>query len=241
MPCQGGLGPERDFLQGPVKRYPVRRPEKALSLKKEEEMERKMGYFLLAITVVVMIAACSKPPAQELDTATASVKDLAAAGAEKYAPEDLKKLNDQVTAANDEIKAQEGKWFKSYDKAKEMLAKVKTDAETLKPTLAAKKEEAKKDATAAQEAAKAAVDEAKNLLAKAPVGKESRADIEAMKADVKGLEESLTEVQNLVTSEDYRTATDKAKAISEKAGGVSGQVKQAMEKVAAAKKGKAKK
>ena len=204
-------------------------------------MGRKAGYLVLAVAFVFMIAGCSSPPAQELDGAKASIKDAAGAGAEKYAPEDLKKLNDQVVAANDEIKAQEGKWFKSYDKAKEMLAKAKADADALKPTLAAKKEDAKKNATAAQEAAKAAVDEAKNLLAKAPVGKESRADIEAMKADVKGLEDGLTEVQSLVTSEDYKTATDKAKVISEKAAGVSDQVKQAMEKVAAAKKGKAKK
>jgi len=204
-------------------------------------MERKAGYLVLAIALAIMMVGCSKPPTQELDAASASIKDLASAGAEKYSPEDLKKLNDQVAAANDEIKSQEGKYFKSYDKAKEMLTKVKADADALKPTLAAKKEEAKKTATAAQESAKAAVDEAKNLLVKAPVGKESRADIEALKADVKGLDESLAEVQNLMTSEDYRTATDKAKVISDKAAGVSGQVKQAMEKVAAAKKAKPKK
>ena len=204
-------------------------------------MEGRVRYLVLAVAVVFMLVGCSSPPAQEQAAATASIKELAAAGAETYAPEDLKKLNDQVAAANDEIKTQEGKFFKSYDKSKEMLAKVKTDAEALKPTLAAKKEEAKKNATAAQEAAKSAVEEAKSLLAKAPVGKESRADLEAMKADVKGLEEGLTEVQNLVGSEDYRGATDKAKAISDKAAGVSDQVKQAMEKVAAAKKGKPKK
>jgi len=204
-------------------------------------MERKAGYLVLAIALAIMMVGCSKPPTQELDAASASIKDLASAGAEKYSPEDLKKLNDQVAAANDEIKSQEGKYFKSYDKAKEMLTKVKADADALKPTLAAKKEEAKKTATAAQESAKAAVDEAKNLLVKAPVGKESRADIEALKADVKGLDEGLAEVQNLMTGEDYRTATDKAKAISDKAAGVSGQVKAAIEKVAAAKKGKSKK
>ena len=204
-------------------------------------MEGKMRYLVLAIAAVFLIAGCSKPPAEQLDSATASIKDLTASGAEKYAPEDLKKLNDQVAAANAEIKSQEGKFFKNYDKPKEMLAKVSADAQALKPTLAVKKEEAKKNATAAQDAAKTAVEEAKNLLAKAPVGKESRADIEAMKADVKGLDDGLAEVQTLVTSEDYRTATDKAKAITDKATGVSGQVKQAMEKVAAAKKGKAKK
>jgi hypothetical protein len=204
-------------------------------------MERRAQYLVVAIAVVFMLVGCSKPPAQEQETATASIKELAAAGADKYAPEDLKKLNDQIAAANDEIKVQEGKYFKSYDKAKEMLAKVKADAEAVKPTLAAKKEEAKKNATAAQEAAKSAVEEAKGLLAKAPAGKESRADLEAMKADVKGLDESLAEVQKMAAGEDYRGAMDKAKAISDKAAGVSGQVKQAMEKVAAAKKGKAKK
>jgi hypothetical protein len=204
-------------------------------------MERRWDHLVLAIAVVFLIAGCSQPPAQELDAAAASIKDVAAAGAEKYSPEDLKKLNDQITAARDEIKTQEGKWYKSYDKAKEMLVKVKADAEAVKPTIAAKKDAAKKNAATAQEAAKAAVDEAKDLLTKAPAGKESRADIEAMKADVKGLDDGLTEVQNLVASEDYRVATDKAKAISEKAGGISSQVKQAMEKVAAAKKGKPKK
>jgi len=204
-------------------------------------MEKKMRYFVLAIAVIFMFAGCSKPPAQELDAAKASIQGVATAGAEKYAPEDLKKLNDQLSAANDEIKAQDGKFFKSYDKAKEMLVKIKADADTFKPALAAKKEEAKNNAAAAQNAARVAVDEAKHLLSRAPVGKESRADIEAMKADVKGLEEGLSEVQNLVKSEDYRAATDKAKAISEKAAAVSDQVKKAMEKVGVAKKEKAKK
>jgi hypothetical protein len=207
----------------------------------EEDMASRSRYPILAVAVVFMLAGCSKPPAQEQEAATASIKELTAAGAEKYAPEDLKKLNAQIAAANDEIKIQDGKLFKNYDKSKAMLAKAKADAEAFKPTLAAKKAEAKKNATAAQEAAKAAIEEARILLAKAPVGKESRADLEAMKADVKGLEDGLSEVQTLLGSEDYRGATDKAKAISDKAAGVSGQVKQAMEKVAAAKAGKPKK
>ena len=198
-------------------------------------MKERTRYFVLAVAVAFMVAACSKPPAQELDAATASVKDVATAGAEKYAPEDLKKLNDQVAAANAEIKAQDGKFFKSYDKAKEMFAKVKADADALKPTLATKKDEAKKNAEAAQSAAKAAIEEANALLAKAPAGKDSRAELEAMKADVKGLADGLAEVDKLMASEDFAPATDKAKAIGEKAAAVSAQVKQAMEKVAAAK------
>jgi hypothetical protein len=198
---------------------------------------RKVATCLVLVAAgIFAVAGCSSPPAQELDAAKASIQGAATAGAEKYAPEDLKKLNGQLAAANDEIKAQDEKWFKSYDKAKEMLTKVKADADSLKPTLAAKKDAAKNAAAAAQSAAKGAVDEAKSLLAKAPVGKDSRAEIEAMKADVKGLDEGLAEAEKLAASEDYTAAADKAKAISEKAVAVSDQVKQAMEKVAAGKK-----
>lgn len=184
---------------------------------------------------MLAVAGCSSPPTQEMDAAKASIQGVVTAGAEKYAPEDLKKLNAQIAAANDEMKAQEGKFFKSYDKAKEMFAKAKADADALTPTLAAKKDEAKKNAEAAVGAAKTAIEEANALLAKAPAGKDSRAELEAMKADVKGLQDSLGEVDKLMASEDFAPAADKAKAIGEKAAAVSAQVKQAMEKVAAAK------
>ncbi len=202
---------------------------------KEEKMRRVAKFAVLVAVGMLAVAGCSSPPAQEMDAAKASIQGAVTAGAEKYAPEDLKKLNSQLAAANDEIKAQEGKWFKSYDKAKEMFAKAKADADALKPALATKKDEAKKNAEAAVGAAKAAIEEANALLAKAPAGKDSRAELEAMKADVKGLGDGLAEVDKLMASEDFNPAADKAKAIGEKAGAVSAQVKQAMEKVAAAK------
>ena len=195
----------------------------------------------MSVALLFMVSACSSPPQQELDAALAAIKDAAAAGGEKYTAEDMKKLNDQIAAARDEMKVQEAKWFKSYDKAKEMVVKAKADADALKPKIAAKKEEAKKAAADGLAAAKTAVEEAKALLVKAPGGKESRAEIEAMKADVKGLEDGFAEVETLVKGEDYLGAVAKAKAINDKAVAISDQVKQAMEKVAAAKKGKGKK
>jgi hypothetical protein len=54
-----------------------------------------------------------------------------------------------------------------------------------------------------------------------------------MKADIKGLEESLPEVQSLIDAENYAVATEKANAIKEKAAAVSDQINQALEKVGA--------
>ena len=190
-------------------------------------MKGVLRYSIVGLVLVLIFAVgCSKPPTEELNAAKSAV-DAVAPEASKYVAEDVKKLNDDLQAARNEINA------KNYKQAKETLLKVKADAETLKTTLPQKKELAKNNAIAAQDAAKTAVTDAKALLAKAPKGKGSKADIEAMKADIKGLEESLPEVQSLIDAENYAVATEKANAIKEKAAAVSDQINQALEKVGA--------
>jgi len=196
-------------------------------------MKKSTVIFLVFVMASFLLIGCGKQPTEDINASKSAVDAVIAEGAEKYASEDAKMLNDELTAALDEIKIQDGKMMKNYSKAQEMLAKVKADAEALKTGLPMKKEEAKNNALTAQEAAKTAIEEAQKLLAKAPKGKGSRADIEAMKADVKGLEESLSEAQAAVDAEDYATATEKAESIKEKAIEVSSQVTQAMEKVGA--------
>lgn len=194
-------------------------------------MKRALQFLALIMVTVFLLVGCAKQPTEEINAAKASINAVVAEGAQKFAAEDAKKLNDSMQAAQDEIKVQDSKTFKDYKKAKELLAKVKADAEALKAGLAAKKEEAKKNAAAAQEAAKASVVEAKALLAKAPKGKGSKADIEALKADLKGIEDALAEVKSVNDAEDYSAAIEKSNAIKDKAAAISDQIKKAMEKV----------
>jgi hypothetical protein len=196
-------------------------------------MKKLSKYFVCGLLVVFVLAGCAKQPTDDMNAAQKALEDLKAAGGEKYIPEESKKVADALAAAQEEIKTQDGKFFltRSYDKAKQMLAQVITDSEKVKGDVAAKKEEAKNNALAAQEAATASVKEAAALLAKAPMGKGSRADIEALKGDLKGLEDGLPELQQLIGQEDYLAVIDKAKAIQEKADAVSNQVKEAMQKV----------
>ncbi|MCR4396954.1 MAG: hypothetical protein NUW07_09535, partial [Candidatus Saccharicenans sp.] len=96
---------------------------------------------------------------------------LVKAGGNIYAKDELKKCNDDLQAAMDEVNAQSKKLFKKYGPAKEMLAKVKADAEAVQAMIPARKEEAKNAALSALNEAKAAFDQAKALLEKAPKGK----------------------------------------------------------------------
>ena len=202
-------------------------------------MKRLLKYFSYGVLLMFILAGCAKQPTEDINTAQKAVEAARAAGREKYIPEDSKKVDDNLAAALNEIKAQDSKFAlsRNYDKAKQMLAQVKADAEKVKTDVPSKKEEAKKNALAGQEAARASVKEAKALLAKAPMGKGARADIEALKGDIKGLEDSVPELQQLIDKEDYVVATDKAKAIKEKADGVSNQITEAMQKVKGKKGG----
>ncbi len=199
---------------------------------------RKIGMVILAVGLLAFLSGCAQKPQKEIDDATAAMNAVISAGLGKYAPEDEKKLKDSMAAINAELKVQEDKTFKDFDKTKQMLADLQKSIGEMKAALPAKKEKAKGDALAAQEAAKAAVDEAQKLLAKAPKGKGTAADIEALKGDVKGLVDSLPEVQGLIEKEDYLPAVAKANAIKEKAAGVTGQIQQALEKVKGAKAAK---
>ena len=196
-------------------------------------MKKLSKYFVCGLLVVFVLAGCAKQPTDDMNAAQKALEDLKAAGGEKYIPEESKKVADTLAAAQEEIKTQDGKFFmtRNYDKAKQMLAQAIADSEKVKGDVAAKKEEAKTNALAAQEAATASVKEAAALLAKAPMGKGSRADIEALKGDLKGLEDGLPELQQLIGQEDYLAVIDKAKAIQEKADAVSNQVREAMQKV----------
>lgn len=188
---------------------------------------------ILALAVIVMFAftSCAKQPTQQMDAAKAAVQAVEGAKGAIYAKDELTKLKSDLQAALDEVTAQSKKFFKKYGPAKEMLAKVITDADAVKAQIPGRIEEAKKAAEAAMNEAKAAYDGAKALLEKAPKGKGTKADIEAMKADLSGLEPQMTEVQNAITAEDYFGAKDKAMAVKDKAAAIAAQVQKAIDKV----------
>jgi hypothetical protein len=196
-----------------------------------------MRLLVLGFAILTFLVACGKKPTQEIESTQGALNAVASEGLGKYAPEDEKKLKDALALAMEEIKIQDNKTFKSYDKAKQMLAEVKKSTEEMKAALPAKKEQAKQNALGAQGSAKEAFNEAKSLLAKAPAGKGTAADIQALKGDVKGLEDSLAEVQALIEKEEYGEAVTKANALKEKASGVTNQVNEALKKAKAGKPG----
>jgi PBP1b-binding outer membrane lipoprotein LpoB len=200
-------------------------------------MERIYKFVMIVLVGAFILSGCAKPPTQEIDNAKAQVEAITNADTETYASDELGKLKSDLTAALDEVKIQDDKFlFKKFDNAKTMLAAVMTDSENVKAVAAQRKEEAKNKAIAAQDEAKAALETAKALLAQAPTGKGTKADIEMFKADLTGLEESLPALQQTIDQEKYSDAVNSANIIKEKAGSVSSQIQAAIDKVKSKKR-----
>ncbi|MBI4844039.1 MAG: hypothetical protein HY809_06930 [Nitrospirae bacterium] len=189
-----------------------------------------MKQLIIGVMVAMLFIGCAKKPEQEISATQAALTAAIEEGANKYAQDEARAINDSLNAAMEEIKTQEGKIFKNYDKAKEMLATVKADSDALKAKIPALKEKARSDAQAAADAAMAAIAEAKNLLASAPRGKGSKADIEALKADLSGLEASHAEIVGMIAGEDYFAAASKADVVKNKALEITAEINAALEK-----------
>jgi uncharacterized membrane-anchored protein YhcB (DUF1043 family) len=200
-------------------------------MNKEVSMKNIIKGLVLGLLIVFLYAGCAKQPTQEMKEAEAAINSAFKEGASIYAAEELEKLKKDYDAVMDEVNTQSKKLFKKYGNTKKMLAQVKADAETLKASIPTRKEQARNNAISALGEVQKAVEEAKTLLSEAPKGKGTRADIEALRADLKGLEDMLTEIRQLIESEGYFGASEKAKIVKEKALIISEQIKQALEKV----------
>ena len=195
---------------------------------------KKISVLLLALTLTAGVTACSKPPAEEIAATKTAVDAVVAEGAEKYAPEEYKALQDEMTAAMEEVKAQEGKMFGGkYEAAKQQLAQVQASAATVKETAVAAREAMATEVVTVKEAAVAGLAELQALVAAAPVGKGSEADLEAIRADVAGLETSLQEVQPLIDAGDFAGAKEKADAIQAKVAEITAEIQAAQSMVPA--------
>ncbi len=185
---------------------------------------------VLVLAIAVVLTGC-KQPTQLINDVKAAIETVTTAGADKYAAEELKAINDDLTKALDEIAAQDKKFFKKFGPAKEMLAAVQTKVTELTAALPAKIEAAKNAAIQLQGEAQTALTETAELLKKAPKGKGTAKDLEALQADLTGAEALYTEIQTALDANDYIGAADKAKTVKDRVAAIAEQVNAAIAKV----------
>ena len=195
---------------------------------------RKMMAVLPFVFVLVLMVGCAKPPQDSINAAMSSL-DAAKPLASEYAPSSLQAAEDAKAALDAELKAQQDKFalFRSYKKSDELVADLKAKSDKAAADAAAGQEQAKNDATTAINSATTALTDAKAMLDKAPKGKGTAADLEAMKNDLTAAESTINDANAAMASGKYKDAKAKADAAASSAANVVSQIQAAME----AKKG----
>src|SRR5918993_294937 len=110
------------------------------------------GRLAMIVLVLALSAACNTRPAAEIDAAQAARAHVPAT-ASRYAPESVKAVDEAQAALDAELAAQDEKWVKSYDRARELATNVRPASEKASADAAAGKAGADADAAAASAAA----------------------------------------------------------------------------------------
>ena len=148
--------------------------------------------------LVVTLASCAKVPQADIDAANVDAQKSGLA---------------QVEEQNAKFAL-----FRNYDVAKTTLVSVTTLSNKAVEETTARKEALKAEVTAAVTELTASIAANKELLAKAPKGKEGKAAVEAIGQEIGVVETVLTEVSaGLTNNDDILTLSEKVKPAVEKA------------------------
>jgi len=170
--------------------------------------------------LVVSLASCAKAPQAEIDAANVSIEAAKTAGADRYAPESFNAASEALKTAVTAVEEQNSKFalFRNYDASKTTLASVATLSTKAVEETTAKKEALKAEVTQSITDLTALIVADKELLAKAPKGKEGKAALEAIGQEIAVVETVNTEVTaGVANNEDILTLSDKIKPAVEKA------------------------
>jgi hypothetical protein len=201
----------------------------------------KKGLFKLFVLSVLVItfASCAKPPVAERDAANAAIEQAKTAGADRYVPASFNAATEALKTADAAIAEQDAKFalFRNYDAAKTTLTSVNTLASKAVQETAARKEALKAEVTQAITDLNTLITQDKEMLAKAPKGKEGKAALEAIGQEIAAVEAVSTEVSaGLASNADILTLSEKVKPAVEKAKGINTELTDVMSKVKGGKK-----
>ena len=194
-------------------------------------MKNKVLMGLAAIAMVAVLASCGKVPQAEIDATNAAIAAAQAAEANVYLPAEFTAVQDSMSAINAAVKAQEGKLFKKFTPVKEKLASTLALANQVAANAAVKKEEVKKEAETTLTEVNALIAETKDLVTKAPKGKEGKAALEAIQQDITLVENTVTAASTELQNGEFLTANDRLKAAKEKLNSIKAELQAAIDKV----------
>jgi hypothetical protein len=192
---------------------------------------KRASVSIVIAAALVLAAGCSKPPETEIQASRDALSAAREAQAAEYAPESLQSAEDALERLEAELKVQEERFalMRSYDTATSLANEAKTSAERAASDAASGKERMRVEVEQSLASARTTLDEVRALVANAPVGKGSTADIAALQSDLTGIEQQLTTAQSTFDSGNYIEARAQVQAAMQDVERVRSDVQAAMD------------
>lgn len=190
--------------------------------------------FLSGIGIVMMmlvLASCGKLPQTQIDAANAAVAAAKTEQADIYVPAEFTALQDSLNASLAEVEVQKSKFFKKYADVTVKLESIVTTATQVKDNAVARKEAVRLEVEALMAEMNTLIAENKELIKKAPKGKEGLAALTEIQNEMTVIETSVGEAATIFANGEFMTALDKLNAAKVNATNINTELKEAIAKV----------
>ena len=181
------------------------------------DMKTTISALAVIVGTALLVTGCAQPPTEAVDKARVALEMARSSQAADYATESYRAAEDAVAALDAELQVQSEAFAltRSYEKTAELAAAAARAAEKATEDADAAREATMKEAAALLEEVRLSVAETVEMLAQAPKGKGSQADLEAMKMDIEGIQSGLSDFEAAFAAGRYKEALAKAQAASE--------------------------
>ncbi|HSG68019.1 MAG TPA: hypothetical protein VK994_04880 [Bacteroidales bacterium] len=193
-------------------------------------MKRIFLVMVMAIGMIVFMTSCGKVPQAEIDNAQMAIENARAAESDLYAPDQFAMVEDSLKAILENIETRKSKLFKNFKDEKAQLEGIVLLADETRMAAETKKQEIIQEYQGVMETVNALIAENKDLLTKAPKGKEGKLALQAISNDIAAVEESVVNANNLYSAGKYIPALEAIKASNEKAVALNNELKDVIAK-----------
>jgi len=194
-------------------------------------MKKKILFGFASLMMLVFLAGCSKVPQEQIDAARLSIESAKAAEADVYAPNEYSALQNDLNAITTSIEAENSKTFKNFKEQTAQLNDLIIRADKVKENAAVAKEQAGVEVQGFFTEINNLIAENKDLMTKAPKGKEGAAVLVEIRNEMVVIEGAVAEANTMYAEGKYMAARDKVKAAIENVTAINTELKEAIAKV----------
>lgn len=194
-------------------------------------MKSRILMGVASLMMLVFLASCGKIPQEKIDAAKAAIESVRAAEADIYVPAEFAALQNQMNTTMASIEAENSKTFKNFKEQTLQLENIIASTTGIIENANAAKEVVRLETEGLFTEVTTVMAENKDLMAKAPKGKEGAAVLEEMRNEITVIEGSVAEATAMFEQGKFMAARDKVKAAIESVKGINTELQDAIAKV----------